>query len=169
MMIFRLSQKLSAKIKAGPLESMALDENPLTDWSAQLFVSDLSNNILFSNTKSLFSTVLSAKGITNADKFIERALSGIRELMGYYEHEAIFERMTSTSVRFAKALNRSITGSMNDLIKHATYWLAVDELPLDEISIRLNKIPRSALGNGKAGSYGYAYDVFEELVSGNEG
>ena len=36
-MIFRLSQKLNAKIKAGTLRALALHENPLADWSAHLF------------------------------------------------------------------------------------------------------------------------------------
>jgi hypothetical protein len=37
-MIFRLSQKLNAKIKAGVLRALPLHENPLADWSAHLFV-----------------------------------------------------------------------------------------------------------------------------------
>jgi hypothetical protein len=31
-MIFRLSQKLNTKIKAGPSKSLPLDENPFADW-----------------------------------------------------------------------------------------------------------------------------------------
>jgi hypothetical protein len=37
-MIFRLSQKLADKIKAGTLAALPPDENPLADWSAHLFV-----------------------------------------------------------------------------------------------------------------------------------
>ncbi len=37
-MIFRLSQKLSNKIKAGILATLPLDENPFADWSAGLFL-----------------------------------------------------------------------------------------------------------------------------------
>lgn len=39
-LIFRLSQKLNAKIKAGTLPAGALDENPCADWSCHLFVAD---------------------------------------------------------------------------------------------------------------------------------
>jgi hypothetical protein len=39
-MIFRLSQKLNTKIKAGTLGAQALDENPFADWSAHLFSAD---------------------------------------------------------------------------------------------------------------------------------
>jgi hypothetical protein len=170
-MIFRLSQKLNTKIKAGPLESLPLDENPLADWSAQLFVVGRSFYILLGNTKSLFTTVLDGKGMTNASHFIERSLTSIREFTEGAGQESAYRRFIASageSVRFAKALNRSVTGSMNDMIRHATYWLNDGELSLHEIGGRLNNIPMSALGNGKPGSYGRPRKAFEELLSVEE-
>ena len=64
-MIFRLSQKLNAKIKAGTLPALPLDENPFADWSAGLFLVGRTQYILLSNTKSLYSTVLPGKGVTD--------------------------------------------------------------------------------------------------------
>ena len=49
-MIFRLSQKLNDKIKAGTLPALPLDDNPLADWSAHLFLADRTQYILLSNT-----------------------------------------------------------------------------------------------------------------------
>ena len=72
-MIFRLSQKLNTKIKAGALRALPLDDNPFADWSAHLFVADRTQYILVSNTKSLYSTVMFGKGITDDGHFIERA------------------------------------------------------------------------------------------------
>src|SRR5271163_4209211 len=80
-MIFRISQKLNAKIKAGTLANLPLNENLFADWSAHLFVAGRSQYILLSNTKSLYSTVLPGKGVTDESDFIERALSRIREFM----------------------------------------------------------------------------------------
>jgi hypothetical protein len=57
-MIFRLSQKLNAKIKAGDLQTLSLDEDPFADWSAHLFLAGRTQYILLSNTKALYSTVL---------------------------------------------------------------------------------------------------------------
>ena len=37
-MIFRLSQKLNAKIKGGSLSALPLDDNPFADWSGHLFL-----------------------------------------------------------------------------------------------------------------------------------
>ena len=80
-MIFRLSQKLTAKIEAGPLATVPLDENPFADWSAHLFVAGRTQYILLSNTKSLYSTVMFGRGITDDRRFIERALGNIRDFM----------------------------------------------------------------------------------------
>jgi hypothetical protein len=130
-MIFRLSQKLNAKIKAGTLATLPLDENPFADWTAGLFRVGRSQYILVTNTKSLYSTVLPGKGVKDEKTFLERALSSMREFMDADGQSAAYERLIapcSATGRFAKALNRSVTGSMNDLVCHATYWLAEDEL-----------------------------------------
>src|SRR5205807_305417 len=122
-MIFRLSQKLNAKIKAGTLATLPLDNNPFADWSAALFLVGRLQYILVSNTKSLSSTVLPGKGVTSDSAFIERVLSSIREFMEAQGQEPTFRRFitpASAEVRFARALDRSVTGSMNELIRHAT-------------------------------------------------
>jgi hypothetical protein len=147
-MIFRLSQKLTIKIKTGPLPALQLHENPLADWSAHLFLADRTQYILLTNTQSLYSTVMYGKGITHDSDFIERALSNIREFMEGEGQGLAYERFiapASATVRFARAPNRSVTGSMNDLTKHAAYWLAEGEVSPSEIGFRLQEIPMSAL------------------------
>src|SRR5437764_15417875 len=107
-MIFRLSNTLNAKIKAGTLATLPLDENPFADWSAGLFLVGRSQYILVTNTKSLYSTVLPGKGVTDKKTFIERALSSIREFMDAEGQEGVYEGFVapvSGAVRFAKALN----------------------------------------------------------------
>ena len=165
-MIFRLSQKLNAKIKAGALVTLPLDENPLADWSAHLFVAKRTQHIILANTQSLYSTVMHGRGITNDSQFVGRALSSIREFLDADGQEAVYERLVvpvSGSVQFAKALNRSVTGSMNDMTKHAAYYLAAGDVAPFEISTRLNGIPMSALKhNGKP--CGFPRDVFKAMI-----
>ena len=55
-MIFRLSQKLNAKVKAGMLGALPLDENAAADWSAPCFTADRTQYVLLCNTSSLYST-----------------------------------------------------------------------------------------------------------------
>jgi hypothetical protein len=113
---------------------------------------------------------LFAKGITDASVFIDRALSGIREFMEADGHEDAFRRLVApsvSSVQFAKALNRSVTGSMNDLVKLATYMLATGDLSPHDVGFKLNKTPMSALGF-KQPLCGMPRNAFEAMVEGGE-
>jgi hypothetical protein len=168
-MIFRLSQRLNAKIKAGTLRTLPLDENPFADWSAHLFVAGRTQYILLSNTKSLYSTVMYGKGVTNDSNFIERALSNIREFMEDDGQEFVYQRFiapASPSVRFAKALNRSVTGSINELIQQAAAWLAEGDLSPFEVGSRLNDTLLSILAPSGSASYGTPRDAFKVLLDG---
>jgi len=161
-MIFRLSQKLNSKIEAGGLPPLPLDENPFADWSAHLFIADRTQYIILSNTKSLYSTLMYGKRITNDSQFIERALSSIREFMEDDGHAFVYDRFIATArgtVRFAKALNRSVTGSMNDLINHAKAWLMEDGSSPHDVGFKLNEIPFSSL------KYLSPRAIFENLAS----
>ena len=161
-MIFRLSQKLNTKINAGTLGAQALHENPFADWSAHLFSADRTQYIIICNTKSLYSTVMYAKGITNDNQFITRALGGIREFMEDDGQEFTYQSLIApacASVRFGKALSRSVTGSMNDLVYHATMWLTEGALSPHDVGFKLNDIPFSPLG------YANPREAFKSLLS----
>jgi hypothetical protein len=110
------------------------------------------------------------KGVTTDSHFIERALGGIREFMEADGQVFAYHRLivpAAASVRFAKALDRSVTGSMNDMIKHATYWLAEgDQSPFD-VGFRLNEIPMSALASSGS-PYGKPREAFRALAGGVE-
>jgi hypothetical protein len=167
-MIFRLSQKLSAKIKAGALAALPLDQKPFADWSSALFAAGRTQYVLLSHTPSLYSTVLYGRDVTDTDPFIECALSSIRESLHDEGQEFVYRRFiapASGTVRFAKALDRSVTGSMNDLIKHATYWLAEGDLSPQDVGVRLNDILLSVLASNGS-PYGKPRDAFRELVCG---
>ena len=169
-MIFRLSQKLNVKTKAGALRALPLHENPFADWSAHLFVAGRTQYVLLGNTKSLYSTVMYGKGITNDGHFIERALGGIREFIEADGQAFVYHRFivpAAASVRFAKALDRSVTGSMNDLIRHATAWLAEGDVSPFDVGFRLNDILLSALA-GDSSPYGKPRDAFRALAGGVE-
>lgn len=147
-MILRLSQKLCAKIKAGKLTEMPLDVNPYADWACHLFTADRTQYILLSNTASLYSCVMFGKGITDDYRFIERALSTLREFMDDGGQQLAYRKFiapVSGTVSFAKSLNRSVTGSMNDLVQGAKLHLA-DGMSPHEVGFRLNETPLSVLG-----------------------
>lgn len=166
-MIFRLSQKLATKLKAGKLESIPADENPYADWSSHLFTADRTQYIIMSNTKSLYSCVMYGAGITDDSRFIERALSTIREFMEDDGQSFAYQRFiapASGSVSFTKALNRSVTGSMNDLVNHAKDWLTEDEISPHDVGFRLNDILLSALARSKSDFYWKPREAFKQLA-----
>jgi hypothetical protein len=170
-MILRHSHRLNAKIKAGRLAALPLHENPLADWSGHLFVVGRTKYILLTNTKALYSTVFYGKGVTDGGTFIDRALTSLREFMAADRLEAAYRRFVvpaSGSVRFAKVLDRSVTGSMNDLVYQAKYWLAEGELSPHEVGVRLNDNLLSLLAPSKAAGYGKPRDTFLELLRRSE-
>jgi len=167
-MIIRLSQKLNEKIGAGPLPAVPLDENPFADWTAHLFKVDRAQYIILSNTKSLYSTVLFAKGITNDSLFIQHALSGIREFMEGDGLQIFYRRFivpATGTIQFAKTSNRSVTGSMNDLVNHATAMLVRGEVSPYSVGFELNDVFLSAIAPNKAAKYGKPREAFTAMAA----
>jgi hypothetical protein len=166
-MILRLSQTLTKKLKEGRLTSVPLDDNPYADWSAHLFRADRTQYIIVSNTKSLYSVVMYGKGIADYSDFIDRALSSLREFMEADGQAFVYQRFiapTGRSVRFAKALDRSVTGSMNELVKFAKILLEEGELAPFDIGFRLNDFLLSALAPSKKDGYGKPNEAFKALA-----
>ena len=165
-MIIRLSQKLATKIKAGKLPEMPLDENEYADWSAHLFTADRTQYIILCNTKALYSCVMYGRGISDDSTFIARALDTIREFTADDGKQFVYRKFiapSSGTVSFAKALNRSVTGSMNDHI-HAAKFMLEDDMAPSEIGYRLNETPMSALVGPDGRKYGYPKEVFKRLI-----
>lgn len=165
-MIFRLSQKLNTKIKAGKLVEIPLDQNPYADWSCHLFTADRTQYVILMNTASFYSCVMYGRGITDDRTFIARAWNTIREFTADDGKQIFFRKFiapSSGTVSFAKALNRSVTGSMNDHIRAAKFMLEDDMAPSD-IGYRLNETPMSALIGPDGRKYGYPNDMFANLV-----
>ena len=164
-MILRPSQKLNTRIKGGTLSVLARHENPLLDWSAHVFAVGRAEYVLLSNTSSLYSAVLDGAAIRDAARLTEQVLAVIRAVLegaGRLPDERLAPVET---VRFAKSLGRSVTGSMNELITHAVACLAHGDLPAADVGVRLNDTLLSALAVG-SDKYGRPRDAFAALVVG---
>jgi hypothetical protein len=147
-MIFRLSHKLAKNLKSPIPTSAPADPNPFADWSAHLFTADRTQYLILTNTPSLYSTVIYGRGISNDSLFLDRALSSLREFMVADGQELIFRQFVapaSSTVRFASALNRSVTGSMNDLVHEAQMRLTEGQLSPFDAAFMLNEMPMSIL------------------------
>lgn len=148
-MVIRLTQKLATKIGVAPTSVIALDPNPFADWSGHLFTADRTQYVMLTNTASLYSAVLYGRGITDDGQFLNRGLGAIREVMVDDGLEFIYGRLVAPStakITFSKSLNRSVTGSINDLVNCAKAWLTEGELSPHDVSFKLNEMPMSAIG-----------------------
>jgi hypothetical protein len=74
---------------------------------------------------------------------------------------------TSGSIRFGKALDRSVTGSINELLKFATCYLESGEISPHDVGFKLNDVLLSALASRKGG-YGKPKEAFKALIASLE-
>jgi hypothetical protein len=136
------------------------------DWSGHLFRVRRTEYILLSNTRSLYSVLMFGKGITGRGRFIDRGLESIRETLQLDGLESAFQRFIVPAwknVAFARALNRSVTGSMNELVYTACVWLEEEECSLVEAASRLNNTLLSMLGGLTGTGYGKPREAFQAL------
>jgi hypothetical protein len=146
-MIIRLGNTLAKKTGETGLPTRPAHANPLAGWSAHLFTTRRVQYILISNTASLYSMVLFGRGMTDGGRLIERMTRVIREVMEHNGLGQAYEEYVVPATGqfvFAKALNRSVTGSMNDLVFHAKVCLDEEISPYD-VSFLLNELPMSSL------------------------
>lgn len=164
-MILRLPKTLNARLGGGPLAALASHANPLLDWSVRAFAVVKTEYLLLSNTRSLYSVVLDGVAGETRNQSAERvagAVGGILDGAGRLAN--VGSDLTAESVRFAKALNRSVTGSMNELVAYAEWMLADDDLSVPEVGVRLNDLLLSAAA-GEGEKYGTPRAAFAALVA----
>ncbi|MFC1628689.1 DUF6933 domain-containing protein [Gemmatimonadota bacterium] len=147
-MIIRLTAKLGNKIKIVPSEALPAAQYPITDWSAQLFTVERRQYILVSNTLTLFSVVMPGRGVTSDRSFLQRMRTELQLFLHQVGYDHVFQNLLEPGlevVSYSKALNRSVTGSMNELVFIAKYLLTWRDLSLSELSAQLNETPMSCL------------------------
>ena len=145
--IFRLTAKMAGKIGVALTEALPPDENPFADWTAHLFTVRRTQYVILMNTAALYAVILPGRGMADEDRFLRLSLDGIRDYMRADGCEPLFERFIAPSTgptSFAKTGDRRVLGSLNDLVRLATFDLE-DGLPTFEASRQVNMAPMSFL------------------------
>jgi len=164
-MVFRVSAKLGKKIHLGYEQSLPPAANPLLDWSADLFTADRTQYIIVSNTASLYSVVMYGRGVTDESRFLQDSISEMRETLEADGFASAFQQVIGPSagrIALAKRQDRSVIGSMNDLIFQARLRLVHDEISPYETSLFLNRTLMSYI------DYGCAREAFQRMVDGHQ-
>ena len=159
-MIFRISDKLSKKIKETGLKFVEFHENPFLDWSSHIFTCDRTQYILLTNSKTLFSVVFYGKGVNDCNTFINASFTSLREHMEDIQMEFSYRKFISNlhdGVLFSKIRNKSLLGSINDLIYQSKEILRFNEISPYDLSENFNRIPMKYL------KYKTALDVIKDL------
>jgi len=162
-MIIRVSGKLGEKIHRTPDEKTLMHDNPYLDWSAHLFRAPRKEYILVTNTASLYSILFPGRGVTDEQEFLKKATRKLDDILGEDRFQFIYENVIEPGLEdhhFSKALNRSVIGSMNDLVKHAESYLTGRDLSLQGVAKKLNEIPFSYL------DYRKPKEAFRDLQDG---
>ncbi len=166
-MIFRLSQALATRIKVGQLAAVPPADDPLTDFSAHVFNVSRARYIIVFNTATLYSTVMHARGVTEPNALITFSLRAMADemesdgLLPAYQQRIV---PGSRVVSFGKALNRSVTGSMNELIALARIVLADPDVPPADVGRVLNQNLLSMLDGPNGLPYGEPGVAFRKLI-----
>ena len=148
-MTVRVTARLAKQIGVSTPVTSPLAENPYTDWTCRLFsVTDGFSLVLITNTASLYSLLIPWGGPMDIAQFRNVFLGHLQQHMlldGFGAiHTAYIEREADNIV-FAKSLNRSVTGSMNDMIRLAEFMLVEERESLAQASTKLNDTPFGTL------------------------
>jgi hypothetical protein len=123
-MILRATKKLATKLNINSLRDFEGQITALEEWYGDSFSVGNLEFILLTNAFSLYSKLIPGKGITDL---------------------RIFEEAIANRILVYKTANRSVVGSMNDMISHTKFYMTNYKMSLSEISDKLNKMPFSYL------------------------
>jgi len=154
-MVTRLTTKLAEKIGVRKLESLPCEPNPFADWTAHLFTESRRQYTLITNTHTLYSVVMRGSGATSPGAFLAAMRECLAEYLAYDEVGSAFDRLilpAMGTVTYGKALNRSVTGSMNDLVHLVRCYMTDGDMSLLDVSSKLNEAPMSYLGHNSPGA-----------------
>ena len=147
-MLLRFTDKLSKKLKTGPLTKVDRDPGPYFEWYANFFTADRTQYILTTEAKSLFSVVMYGRGITNDGVYLKHLTNLLSEYMAETENRLIFERVIAPkigAVTMSKTSNRSVLGSMNDMVNMSQICIAYQEASTLDLMTLINRTPFKAI------------------------
>jgi len=147
-MIFRLTQKMAKKTGVGEMTYVPPEGDAFLDWCAQLFTAQRVQYITLMTTKSLFTTLMYGRGVTEKDGFIKGVFAHMAaEALGSpirlaYER---FIEPDSGPIVFSKVGDRRVLGSINDMVERARIHIAAQGFDPDMAAILMNMIPMGQL------------------------
>jgi hypothetical protein len=148
-MIVRVTGKLAKQVGIDPMDALPLAENPLVDWTYRTF-SPWENQMymLITNTASLYSMLAPANDLEAKGQFVHGLVRYLEQKSSNDGFGEVFDRQISPElnpVKLTKSRNRSVTGSMTDMVRLSEHMLFESQDTLEQIGASLNQTPCGAL------------------------
>ena len=163
-MVFRLTKKASEQTYIS-VTNEGQSQNRYCDWFVDLFVGkDRKKYFLITNSFSLFSIVISAKGIRGEEVFSKNVLNQLRIYFEKTGHSDLFSQFIQpfeNEIIFTKTNSRSVLKSMEGLrecaVFESVFIQAEDEQEkFFNINNHINKVPCKCANTGvRDYSFGY--------------
>ena len=147
-MILRFTEKLSKKLKLGPIRKVEREPRPFLEWYANLFTANRTQYILVTEAKSLLSVVIPGRGVVDVNIFINHFLDFLREYLDEKCNRLIFERVigpNSAQITMSKTVNKSILGSMNDMVSMLKFMSQREDVSPMYLTELINETPFKAI------------------------
>ena len=147
-MIIRMTNKLANKVKEDITNVSEESQNPFIDWCGNLFTVERTQYIIVTNTRSLLSIVFYGRGVTDENQFLKVCLMTLREFLEDLSCSRVYENSIAPycgRITFSKPDNRSLLGSMNELVNCSKCILETHEISPYDLSFRINETPMGAL------------------------
>lgn len=159
-MLIHITDKLNKKLKIRPVTSVKHDIGSHLRWYANVFTAHRVQYIITTNAASLFTVVMYGSGITNANSYKKQFLDSLGEHLMDLDMRMILEKAilpNSDVFTFCKTSDRSVLGSMNDMVSMCKSMLDMKEASPWDMTKEINKIPFSML------KYGRPVDAFRNM------
>jgi len=162
-MIVRVTGSFAKQIGVTVTATLPLCENPVADWTCRVFsLREGEPVLLVANTTTLYSMLIPAVGLERLEQFQGGLNICLERRLLADGFEAIIDRRLGPEIKtisLAKSLNRSVTGSMNDMVRLATFMLTEEGRTFEQATVKLNETPFGAL------DYAHPRKRFAELAS----
>lgn len=151
MFILHCTKKAQDRLKVKPIGALSEPTTRLGNWYCNEFTASRRKYLIFVNVRTLLPIVISVKGLKTSRDILElfkQRLFKAFLLLQLTEERFMPELMEMDEVVFAKTSNRSIIGSMKDIIAQAKFSSDYHEIDVDSPAMfeSLSQIPLKANG-----------------------
>ncbi|MBC8549865.1 MAG: hypothetical protein H8D23_09450 [Candidatus Brocadiales bacterium] len=144
-----MTANLAKRITVKPVSNVKRSQEPHLDWHANMFKLGRSQMIIVTNSVCLVSFVFGGAGMNDPSTFSKQVINHLVDYIRNWnleEYADMFNKINPEEIVIAKTDDRSVLGSMNDLVWLAKNHQVPGRVYLGDLSYQLNHAPMSMLG-----------------------